>query len=121
MAGLKFSVNGNKLTITSDTAPTGAVAITAEKGQLRSGVLVWSDSKYGPSGGIQDVITYSATASDPVKAFLNVTVSYGGLKIVKTSEDGKVSGITFTVKGNGVDETCRRRKVSSFRYCNKRR
>lgn len=57
MAGLKFSVNGNKLTITSDTAPTGAVAITAEKGQLRSGVLVWSDSKYGPSGGIQDVIT----------------------------------------------------------------
>ena len=105
MAGLKFSVNGNKLTITSDTAPTGAVAITAEKGQLRSGVLVWSDSKYGPSGGIQDVITYSATVSDPVKAFLNVTVSYGGLKIVKTSEDGKVSGITFTVKGNGVDET----------------
>lgn len=29
----------------------------------------------------------------------------GSAKIVKTSEDGKISGITFTVKGNGVDKT----------------
>lgn len=28
----------------------------------------------------------------------------GSAKIVKTSEDGKISGITFTVKGNGVDK-----------------
>ena len=105
MAGLQFSVSGNKLTITSATAPTGPVSITAEKSQLRAGVLVWSDSTYGPSGGIQDVITYSATVSDPVKAYLKVTVSYGGAKIVKTSEDGNVSGITFTIKGNGVNET----------------
>ena len=105
MAGLQFSVSGNKLTITSATAPTGPVSITAEKSQLRAGVLVWSDSTYGPSGGIQDVITYSATVSDPVKAYLKVTVSYGGAKIVKTSEDGNVSGITFTIKGNGVNDT----------------
>ena len=105
MPGLLFSVTGNKLTITSASAPTGPVSITAEKSQLRSGVLVWSDSSIGPSGGVQDVITYSATVSDPVKAFLKVTVSYGGAKIVKTSEDGNISGITFTVTGNGVNET----------------
>ncbi len=29
----------------------------------------------------------------------------GSAKIVKTSEDGEVAGVTFTVKGNGVDKT----------------
>lgn len=105
MSALKFTVSGNKLTITSATAPTGPVSISASKSQQRAGVLVWSDSYYGPNGGIQDVITYTASVSDPVKAYLNVKVSFGGLKIVKTSEDGKVSGITFTVEGNGVNET----------------
>lgn len=29
----------------------------------------------------------------------------GNIKIVKTSEDGKIDGITFTIKGNGIDKT----------------
>lgn len=29
----------------------------------------------------------------------------GGIKIVKTSEDGEIEGISFTLKGNGVDKT----------------
>lgn len=105
VTGLNFAVSGNTLTITADTAPTDTVRITATKSQTRSGVLTWSDSKYGPSGGVQDVITYSASVSDPVKAFLNVKVSYGSAKIVKTSEDGKVSGITFSITGDGVNQT----------------
>lgn len=32
-------------------------------------------------------------------------VSYGSCKIVKTSEDGKVDGIKFTITGNGVNQT----------------
>ena len=54
---------------------------------------------------MQDVVTYSATISDPVKAYLNLKVSYGSTKIVKTSEDGKVEGISFTITGNGVNKT----------------
>lgn len=57
------------------------------------------------SSGHQDTVTYSATVSDPVKAFLKVKVSYGSAKIIKTSEDGVVSGITFTVVGEGVNQT----------------
>ena len=66
---------------------------------------MWSDGHYGPDGTMQDVVTYSATVSDPVKGYLNIKVSYGSAKIVKTSEDGKVEGISFTVTGNGVNKT----------------
>lgn len=103
--GMKFSKSGNKLTITTTEAPKDSVKITATKSQKRAGVLVWSDSKYGPDGGVQDVITYSASVSDTVKAYVNVKVSYGSAKIVKTSEDGKVDGITFTIKGEGINKT----------------
>ena len=43
--------------------------------------------------------------NDPVKGYLNIKVSYGSAKIVKTSEDGKVEGISFTITGNGVNKT----------------
>ena len=103
--GVSFSVQGNVLTISTQNAPTGTLRVTAEKEALRKGVVVWSDGHYGPDGTMQDVVTYSATVSDPVTAFLNLKVSYGGAKIIKTSEDGKVDGITFTITGEGVNQT----------------
>lgn len=103
--GYKFSVSGNKLTITTDNAPTGDVTITASRSVARCGVLVWTDNKYGPDGGIQDTVTYTASVSDPVKAYIKLKVSYGSTRIVKTSEDGKVDGIKFTVVGDGVNQT----------------
>lgn len=104
--GLKFSVSGNKLTISSPTAPAERVSVTAEKTKSqRKGVVVWTDGVYGPEGELQDVVTFAETVSDPVKGYLNVTVSVGSLKIIKESEDGRVDGIRFRVVGNGIDET----------------
>ena len=104
--GIRFSVNGNKLTITADTAPADTVTITAEKrNSQRRGVITWTDGVYGPNGKLQDTVTYAQTVSDPVKGYLNIKVSYGSAKIVKTSEDGKVEGISFTITGNGVNKT----------------
>ena len=103
--GFHFSVSGNTLTITTDTAPSGNVTISASRSASRCGVLVWTDYKYGPNGGVQDTITYTASVSDPVRAFLKLKVSYGGAKIIKTSEDGKVDDITFTITGEGVNQT----------------
>ena len=104
--GIRFSVNGNKLTITADAAPADTVTITAEKrNSQRRGVITWTDGVYGPNGKLQDTVTYAQTVSDPVKGCLNIKVSYGSAKIVKTSEDGKVEGISFTVTGNGVNKT----------------
>lgn len=93
------------LTISTQNAPTGTLRVTAEKEALRKGVVVWSDGHYGPDGTMQDVVTYSATVSDPVTAFLNLKVSYGSAEIIKTSEDGKVDGIAFTITGEGVNQT----------------
>ena len=104
--GISFSVSGNKLTITAANAPSGSVRITASKtGSTRRGIITWTDGRYAPGAGIQDVISYAQSVSDPVQAFLNLKVSYGSAKIVKTSEDGKVDNLTFTVTGNGVNQT----------------
>ena len=103
--GIDFTTRDNTLTITAKAAPTKPLIISATKTNIRKGVVVWSDGHYGPDGTMQDVVTYSATVSDPVKGYLNIKVSYGSAKIVKTSEDGKVEGISFTVTGNGVNKT----------------
>ena len=50
-------------------------------------------------------VTYAHEVNDPVKGYLNIKVSYGSAKIVKTSEDGKVDGIPFRIQGNGIDKT----------------
>lgn len=105
ITGFDFSVSGNKLTISTADAPADCVTITASRSASRCGVLVWTDYKYGPGGGIQDTVTYTASASDPIKAFLKLKVSYGSAKIIKTSEDGKVDGISFTITGEGLNET----------------
>lgn len=105
-SGIRFSVSGNTLTITADDAPSDTVTITAEKrNSQRRGVITWTDGVYGPNGKLQDTVTYAQTVNDPVKGYLNIKVSYGSAKIVKTSEDGKVEGISFTVTGNGVNKT----------------
>lgn len=105
-SGIRFSVSGNTLTITADDAPSDTVTITAEKrNSQRRGVITWTDGVYGPNGKLQDTVTYAQTVNDPVKGYLNIKVSYGGAKIIKTSEDGKVEGISFTITGNGVNKT----------------
>ena len=105
-SGIRFSVSGNTLTITADNAPSDTVTITAEKrNSQRRSVITWTDGVYGPNGKLQDTVTYAQTVSDPVKGYLNIKVSYGSAKIVKTSEDGKVEGISFTITGNGVNKT----------------
>lgn len=57
--GISFSVSGNKLVITAATAPSDSVRITASKsGATRRGIITWTDGRYAPGSGIQDVISY---------------------------------------------------------------
>ena len=60
---------------------------------------------FSVSGNTLTITTDTASVSDPVKAFVKLKVSYGGAKIIKTSEDSKVEGITFTITGEGVNQT----------------
>jgi len=105
-AGMKFSASGNVLTITSATAPTGDVVVSAsKKDSKRMGLVVWDDGTFGPGVGQQNTVTYTQQVTDPIVAYLKLNVSYGSAKIIKTSEDGKVSGVTFHITGNGIDQT----------------
>lgn len=102
---MTFAVSGNNLTISAETAPADGVTITAVRNNTRQGVVVWSDGHYGPDGTMQDVVTFRDTVSDPMYAYLHLKVGYGSVKIIKTSEDGEVSGISFTVSGSGTEQT----------------
>ena len=54
----------------------------------------------------QDVITGLA-APDPVPSVFKLKTSGGHLKIVKTAEDGNISGIEFTVTGTNFNKTAK--------------
>ena len=106
ISGVTFSTSGNKLTVSMDKAPSKEFTITAsKKNGVRRGVIVWSEGKHGQNSSVQDVVTYAQEVSDPVSGYVKMKVSYGSCQIVKTSEDGKVDGINFTISGNGVNQT----------------
>lgn len=102
-SGVNCSVEGNQLVITAAEAPSEFMTITAYKEATRYGVITWTDGNVG--GGVQDVATFAETVSDSVQGFVNLKVSYGSAKIIKTSEDGIVEGLSFQITGNGVDQT----------------
>lgn len=106
-AGVRLSVSGNTLTIAAAEAPEDGVTITAEKkNAVRTGFITWSDGKVSQSSAtLQDVVTYAESVSDPVTGYLNLKVSYGSVRIIKTSEDGIVDDVPFRIQGNGVDKT----------------
>ena len=117
--GMNCVVSGNKLIITSNSAPTDKVTLTAEKkSSQRRGLIIWSDGAYQPGGGNQDTVTFGQQVDDPVKGYINLMVSYGGAKIVKVSEDGKVGGITFRIQGKGIDKTVKTANGGVFQLDN---
>ena len=103
---VQCTIVGNHLILTMENAPKQAVTLTAEKkNSVRCGVITWTDGQFGIGNGLQDLVTYAETVNDPVEGFLLLTVPNGNLKLKKTSEDGKIAGISFTVTGNDFNET----------------
>lgn len=104
--GFSFSVDGNKLTISTTTPPKDSVSITAtKKNASRAGFVTWADGGTASVGSKQDIITYAQSVSDPVKGYLKAKVSLGSIKIVKASEDNVLKDLTFTIEGNGFTYT----------------
>lgn len=117
--GMNCVVSGNKLIITSNSAPTDKVTLTAEKkSSQRRGLIIWSDGAYQPGDGNQETVTFGQQVDDPVKGYINLKVSYGSTKIVKVSEDGKVDGITFRIRGDGIDKTVKTANGGVFQLDN---
>lgn len=103
---VQCTIAGNRLILTVEDAPTAPVTLTAEKkNSSRCGVITWTDGQFGIGSGLQDLVTYAETVNDPVVGYLKVEAGQGSFKIVKTSEDGKIAGISFTVTGDDFNET----------------
>mgnify|MGYP002244042177 CR=1 FL=1 len=94
----------NQLIITAAEAPSESFTITAYKEAARRGVITWTDGNMG--SGIQDVVAYAQTVSDPIQGFVNPESElWFRPRSLRQSEDGIVEGISFQITGNGVDET----------------
>ena len=94
--GTVVSKSGNSLKIKADSGKTAIVTLTQnnvkESGELTGFLTLTSDSRQ----------TLAKLKTGKRKYYAAVKgVSNGNLEIIKTSEDGIVANIEFTVKGNG--------------------
>lgn len=101
---IAVSISGNKMTLSTNSPITEAKTLSINK----TVPSVSSNSVFVAHGDSskQDVITGLA-APDPVPSIFKLKTNAGHLKIVKTSEDGNVSGIEFTVKGSNYNKTAK--------------
>lgn len=109
--GMSVSVSGNRLTLTSTSTVNDAVTFNSAKSMPDVGKTVLVP--YGDAS-LQDVITGVENDADPIRAYFKVKTSSGNLKLVKTSEDGNVANIEFTVNGDGYSKTAKTNSNGEF-------
>lgn len=110
-SGISVLKSGNKLTLTSTSPVNNAVTFNSAKSMpsVSGTTLV----PYGDAS-LQDVITGVENDADPIRAYFKVKTSSGNLKLVKTSEDGNVANIEFTVKGDDYSKTVKTNSKGEF-------
>lgn len=110
-SGIFVSKSGNKLTLTSTSPVNDVVTFNSAKSMPDVGKTVLV-----PYGDVtlQDVISGVENDADPIRAYFKVKTSSGNLKLVKTSEDGNVANIEFTVKGDDYSKTVKTNSKGEF-------
>lgn len=110
-SGISVSKSGNKLTLTSTSPVNDVVTFNSAKSMPDVGKTVLV-----PYGDVtlQDVISGVENDADPIRAYFKVKTSSGNLKLVKTSEDGNVANIEFTVKGDDYSKTVKTNSKDEF-------
>ena len=94
-SGVSVTRNGNEYTFTSRQMMMDPVLF-----EFRKNIPVANDMLIWGRPGYQTMMT---GASDPVSFFVKIkTETYGTAKLVKTSEDAIVSGITFHISGTDI-------------------
>lgn len=110
-SGISVSKSGNKLTLTSTLPVNDAVTFNSAKSMPDVGKTVLVP--YGDAS-LQDVITGVENDADPIRAYFKVKTSSGNLKLIKTSEDGNVANVEFTIKGDGYSKTAKTNSKGEF-------
>ncbi len=101
VAGITFTVTGNNVSKTVTTGSDGTISIP----DLAPGQYTVTETV--PSGYTADRASQTVTVTNGQTATVTFrnTLKTGSLKIVKTADDGHISGIQFTVKGGSINKT----------------
>ena len=100
---VSISKSGNKLTISSTVAIKGSARITATKNNVPTVSQSAKLIAYGDPN-LQDLVTGVENADSAV-AYINIETPTGTIALKKTSEDGVVADIPFTIKGDNFNKT----------------
>ena len=108
---VSVSISGNKITLTSSKAIDSPVVFSAEKKMPKvTGTLIACGASTK-----QDVVTGVQSDTETKSAYFAVKTSSGSLKLIKTSDDGKVSGISFNITGpNNYSKTAKTNANGEF-------
>ncbi len=101
--GVNFTKSGNTLYISTDKILKD-VTVTGER---TSNTYVGSLPAIcaGYAVGSDQTTAVALDLKDPVNAYFSLeTESVGNIKIVKTSEDGKIENVALHISGNGVEK-----------------
>ena len=101
---IAVSISGNSMTLATNSPITEEKTLAINKNvptvSGNSVLVAFGDANK------QDVIVGLA-APDPVPSVFKLKTSAGHLKIVKTAEDGNISGVEFTVTGDNYNQTAK--------------
>ena len=108
---VSVSISDNQITLTSSKAINTPVVFSAEKKMPKvTGTLI----ACGASSK-QDVVTGVQSDTETKTAYFAVKTSSGSFKLIKTSDDGKVSGISFNITGpNNYSKTAKTNADGEF-------
>lgn len=105
-SGVTFSRSGNTLNI-STTRILDNATVTGER-TSNTYVSSLPALSAGYAVGSDQTTAVALDLKDPVNAYFSLeTEAVGNVKIVKTSEDGKIANIPLHISGNGVDRDVR--------------
>lgn len=125
LAGVTFTRSGNTLNITATKEAakslTGGVTISGrgfEFSDPQDVCTVWTADPSTTNGGSTQLIAVMDAATDPVPSYFKIVAEdvEAEVSVVKTSTDGKVDGITFSVKNNTTGVTTTQTTANGGRF-----
>lgn len=109
MDGVTFEhVDANTLKVTTSRTDVADQTVRAEKTietSGESGVVSGKLRIFTNRDGYQATCLFDQGTPDPVHAYFKLKIATGNIEIVKSAEDGNISGKQFRITGNGMDQT----------------
>ena len=109
LAGAVFMATNTETGLSYEIGPTSSSGYAKTSKPVPYGTYTVKETVFPTNYHAYDKTEWKVTVNADNNGLVTIEaineIDEGSAKIVKTSEDGKISGITFTVTGNGVNKT----------------